>query len=106
MDMKAGWLSHDAAAFSLKQVVLKQITYPLVTAIFTEAECTTKMKLILAVGLPAMGVVWTLTRAIVHGPIQYQGLEIPNLYTKQMIACIATLLQYRPQEDDITGRLI
>jgi len=104
--MKAGRISHEAAVFSLKQVVLKRLTYPLVTTTFTEAECNTIMKPILAAGLPAMGVVRTLARAAVHGPVRYQGLEIPNLYTEQIVARITTLLQYGPQVDDITGSLI
>jgi len=62
MAMKAGQITHDVTAFSLKLVVLKQITYPLVTTTFMEAECSTIIKPILAAGLPAMGVVWTLAR--------------------------------------------
>jgi len=104
--MKAGRITHEAAAFSLRQIVLKQLTYPLVTTTLTEAECSTIMKPILAAGLPAMGVVRTLARAVVHGPVRYQGLEIPNLYTEQMVARITTLLQYGPHGDDVTGSLL
>jgi len=104
--MKAGRITHDASAFSLRQIVLKQLTYPLVTTTLTEAECSTIMKPILAASLPAMGVVRTLARAVVHGPVRYQGLEVPNLYTEQMVVRITTLLQYGPHDDDVTGSML
>jgi len=97
---------HEAAAFSLKQVVLKKLAYPLVMTTFTEEECQAIMKPILAAGLPAMGVVRMAARAAVHGPLRYQGLDIPNLYTEQMVARITMLLQYGPNAEDITGSLI
>jgi len=55
--MKASRITHEAAAFSLKQVILKKLMYPLMTTTFTEEECQTIMKPILAAGLLAMGVV-------------------------------------------------
>jgi len=93
-------------AFSLKQVVLKKLAYPLVMTTFTDEECQVIMKPILAAGLPAMGVVRMAARAAVHGPLRYQGLDIPNLYTEQMVACITTLLRYGLNAEDITGSLI
>jgi len=84
--MKAGWLMHVAAKFSLHNVVLTQLAYPLVSMTFTQKQCQAIMWPILAAGLPAMGVVRTMVREAVHGPLQYQGLDVPNLYTKQTIA--------------------
>jgi len=57
MAMKVGRMTHEAAAFSLWHVVIKQLTYPLVTTTFTEKECTAIMQPILVAGLPAMGIV-------------------------------------------------
>jgi len=53
-----------------------------------------------------MGVVRTMARDVVHRPLCYQGLDIPNLYTEQILARISTLLQYGPQVDDVKGSLI
>jgi len=36
--MKAGQITLEAAAFSLEKVVLKKLTYPLVTTTFTDEE--------------------------------------------------------------------
>jgi hypothetical protein len=42
----------------------------------------------------------------VYGPIEYQGLGIPNLYTSQGISHIERILKYSHIDDDITGQLI
>jgi len=42
----------------------------------------------------------------VHGPLCYQGLDVPNLYTEQTTARLQALLQYGPQADDLMGSLI
>jgi len=104
--MKAGRLTHEVAAFSLRNVVLKQLEYPLVMMMFTEKECHSIMQPILAAGLLAMGIVRTLAWAVVHGPLQFQGLDIPNLYMEQLITCLQMLLQYGLQLEDVTGSMI
>jgi len=38
--------------------------------------------------------------------LQYQGLDLPNLYTRQMVACVTTLMQYGPHEEDVMDSLI
>jgi len=106
MAMKVGRLTHEAAAFSLCNVILKQLTYPLVTMMLTEKECTAIVQPILVAGLPAMGIVRMMAQAVVHGPLCYHGLDIPNLYTEQLLACLQALLQYSPQAEDVTGSLI
>jgi len=104
--MKAGWLTHEAAAFSLWYVVLKQLEYPLVMTTLMEWECNTIMQPILAAALPEMGIVCTMAHAVVHGPLWYQGLDILNLHTEQLIAWLQTLLQYGLQLEDVTGSMI
>jgi len=104
--MKAGWLTHEVVAFSLRNVVLKQLEYPLVTMMFMERECNSIMQPILAAGLPAMGVVQILAWVVVPGPLWFQGLNIPNLYMEQLITRLQALLQYRLQLEDVTGRMI
>jgi len=104
--MKAGQLTHEAADFSLHNIVLKQLEYPLVMTMLMERECNAIMQPILGAGLPAMGIVQMMARTVVHGPLQYRGLDIPNLYMEQLIACLQTLLQYGPQPEDVTDSLI
>jgi hypothetical protein len=46
----------------------------------------------LTTGLPCSGIARTFPRALVCGPIEYQGLGIPNLYTTQGISHIERIL--------------
>jgi len=47
-----------------------------------------------------------LPRVLAHGPLSYQGLNIPNLFTEQTTAHIETLLKYQDQLDDPTRVLL
>jgi len=61
---------------------------------------------ILNQGLPKAGVVQTFPRALVHGPLDYRGLDIPKLFTEQIIAHVTTILCYGPDQQDPTGFLL
>jgi len=104
--MAASKLSSHDAMFSLKNVVLRKLHYPLTTTTFTPQQCLQIMTPILKQGLPKAGVVRTFPRALAHGPLQYGGLDIPYMYTKQLIAHVTTLLRYGPHPDDLTGSLL
>jgi len=61
---------------------------------------------ILQQGLPKAGIVRTFPQALVHGPVDYGGLDIPNLFTEQMLAHVTTILRYGPDKTDPTGFLL
>jgi hypothetical protein len=61
---------------------------------------------IIQAGLPCSGIVRTFPRALVYGPIEYQGLGIPDLYTSQGISHIERILKHSHLDDDITGQFI
>jgi len=104
--MAAARLTHENATFSLRNVVLRKLCYPLTTTTFTKHQCHQIMTPILQQGLPKAGVVRTFPRALVHGPVDYSGLDIPNLFTEQMIAHVTTILHYGPDKQDPTGFLL
>jgi len=84
--------------FSLCNVILRKLVYPLPAIMFTEKECSLIMRPILQQGLLAMGVVCTFPRALAHRPfLSYQGLNIPNSFTEQTITHIETLLKCQDQ---------
>jgi len=56
--------------------------------------------------LPAMVINRNFPRAVAHGPRSHQGLNLPNLFTKQLIAHVMTILWFGPQQDDPTGHLL
>ena len=66
-----------------------------VMALIIQQQCDAVMAPILQAGLPCSGIVRTFPCALVFGPIEYQGLVIPNLYTSQGIANIKRILKYR-----------
>jgi len=104
--MAVGRLNVTDATFSLKNVVLRKLCYPLTTTTFTKQQCQQIMTPILIQGLPKAGVVRTFPRALVHGPLEYGRLNIPKLFTEQIIAHVMTILQYGPDQQDPTGFLL
>jgi len=104
--MAASRLSSQDALFSLKNVVLCKLHYPLVMMTFTLQQCSQIMAPILKQGLPKAGVIRIFPRMLTHGPLQYGGLDIPHLYTEQLIAHVTTLLRYGPHHDDLTSSLL
>jgi len=64
------------------------------------------MQPILSAGLLAAEIVHTFLRAIVHGPWQWGGSNIPDLFTKQIITHIHTMMKYRGQVNNMTGSLL
>jgi len=104
--MVSAKLTRSAADFGIRQVLLPKLCYPLVAMTFTESQCNEILKPVLQQGLPLLGVNQNFPRAVAHGPIRYQGLNLPNLHMEQLIAHITTLLKFGPLCDDPTGLLI
>ena len=61
---------------------------------------------LLAQGLALLGVVRTIPRAVVYGPVKFQGLGVPSLITFQKMQHILRIIKYCLVEDHITGQLI
>jgi len=99
-------LPRAAADFGIRHVLLPKLRYPLVATTFSEAQCHSIMQPVLQQGLPALGVNRNFPRAVAFGPTTYQGLNLPNLHTEQLISHILTMLKYGNLTDDPTGSLI
>ncbi len=104
--MAAAHLSRSAAEFSIRQVLLPKLCYPLIATTFTEKQCEALLKPVLNQGLPVMGINQNFPRVVAHGPLAYQGLNFPNLFMEQLILHIRTLVKYGSHLADITGNLI
>jgi len=92
-------LSQNDAMFSLRQVIYRKLSYPLLTTTFSAIQCQTIMSPILGRGLPAAGVVRSFPQVLAHGPLTYGGLDLPNLHTEQTIAHILQVLSSTTSED-------
>jgi hypothetical protein len=104
--IRSGHLPRQLAWESMTTTILRTLHYPSPATTMTRKQCDTIMAPILQAGLHCSGIVRTFPGALVYGPIQQQGLGIPNLYTSQGIAHIKRILKYSPIEEDITGQLI
>ena len=71
----------------------------------TEKQCDYVMAPLLRRGLPSAGIVRTLPRQLVYGPIEFQGIGIPNLYVAQELSHIERILKYATDEENLTGQL-
>ena len=104
--VRTGHLPRRLVWESMNTTILKSLQYPLPATTLTEEECRWIMAPLLAQGLPASGVVRSIPRAVVYGPVKFQGLGIPNLYTFQQTQHILRILKYCLVEENITGQLI
>jgi len=104
--MKNSKLGQSESNFSLWQVLLRKLVYPLPATTFTTQQCQTIMLPILAQGLPSAGFVRTFPHDLAYGPLKFCGINIPNLYTEQTLAHIHTLMKFSNQPQDLTGFLL
>jgi len=104
--MKTSKLGRTESIFSLHQVLLQKLVYPLpATTIMTE-QCQIIMSPILAQGLPLAGFVRKFLHALAHGPFELCGINTPNLFTEQMLTHIHILLKFSNQPQDLMGFLL
>jgi len=92
--------------FSLQQVLTPKLLYPLSVTSFNKEQCYEIIKPALVAALPAMGINRNFPRAVAHGPCSHQGLDLPNLFTEQLIVHVMTILQFGLKQDDPTGHLL
>ena len=70
------WLSYHA-------VWLPRMRYSLPLTTFTSKQCRKLQKPSLDAFLPKLGLNRNMPRVVLHGPLKYGGLEIPNMYIEQ-----------------------
>jgi len=92
--------------FSLCNVIMQKLLYPLMATTLTMDQCQKIMSPILAQGLPSAGFVQTFPHTLAHGPLQFCGINIPNLFTEQTLAHIHMLLKFSNQPQDLMGFLL
>jgi hypothetical protein len=103
--IRNGTLPRHLVWESLTTGILSTLSYPLLATTFTHSECASILRPVLWAGLPKAGIVRTMSRAIVHGPVAQGGLGIPNLFYVQLRKHLERLLRYGYQANHITGFL-
>jgi len=105
--MEQACLTHNDSMFSLRNsILLWKLAYPLVVITFNAQQCMEIMQPLLHIGLPKIGFVCTISRAVVHGPLGLAGLNIPNLYMEQLVSQLTMLFRYGDKPNDTVGVMI
>ena len=67
---------------ALSTTIITKLRYPLTVTTMSQKDCDEIMRPILHAALPAIGVNRNFPRALVHAPLKFQGLNIPDLWGK------------------------
>ena len=96
-----GYITRYAADVALRTTIFQTVEYPLAATTFTHKQCEVLLCPILKAALPKMGVAQTTGRKYLHGPLKYQGCNVPNIYTEMEYARINLLLQHGGQPTQV-----
>lgn len=67
----------------MNTTILKSLEYPPSVTTLTEEETTNIFKPIRKAALPKSNIARTFPKVVVHAPLKYQGLGLPNLLHTQ-----------------------
>ena len=104
--VRSGHLPRRLVWESLNTTVLRSIQYSLPSTTLSFDQCRTIMSKLLSAALPCSGIVRTIPRALVYGPLKYQGLSVPCLFTHQQVEHILRILKFCRAQDHLTARLL
>lgn len=103
-NLRVGRISRPQAWLALTCTIWKTLVYPLPAMTLSKRQCEAIMRPAVQQGLRSAGIVSSMPRAIVFGPLKYQGLGLKHLYTLQGIAHLKDLIT-RCHTPSITGAL-
>jgi hypothetical protein len=104
-NLQAGHLSKADAWYALNHTINRTVEYPMMATSLSKAQCETVMRPFLSACLSASGVARSMPRAVVWGPLRYQGLDIRHLYTTQGVEHLLALLRHGTRPT-LTGQLL
>jgi len=100
-----GYLNRYDVLTGFKCGLIPALQYPLGVSMLSEKQCDNLLIPAMTPLLRKLGIVSTVNREIVHGPYEYGGLQIPNLFTIQGIHKIKMFLGHMRKEDT-TGSIV
>jgi len=83
---KEAWLSYHA-------VWIPRMRYCLPLTTFTQQQCRRVQRSSFEAALPKMGLNRNFPRVVLHGPLKFGGLAIPNMYNDQCILHIRWIIK-------------
>ena len=97
--------SRSLAWVALSTTILPKLRYPLTVTTLTQKDCGNIMQPILHAALPAIGVNRNFPHALVHAPLRFQGLNIPDLWVEQGLDHLKRALTHG-NTTSITGQFL
>jgi hypothetical protein len=104
-NLRTGHLSVSDAWYALNRIINRAVEYSIMATYLSKADCEKIMRPFLNAGLSASGVVRTMPRAVVWGPMRYQGLGICHLYTTQGVEHLLAILRHATHPT-LSGQLL
>jgi hypothetical protein len=104
--LRSGYLPRHLTWTAWRTTILKTLEYPLPVTTLTRNQCNRITSIVAAAALPRCGIMRTFPRALLHAPIKYGGLNIPDLYVEQGIQHIVRLIRYSKTQQHSTGILL
>lgn len=89
----------------LKTTIIKSLEYPMAITTFSQKVLAKLMSPILQVCLPKAGICRSFPRAVVYGPIKYQGLGVPHPYGLQVSRHLDSLLRHSANKTGTWSRI-
>ena len=103
--VRSGHITREDAWIGLTQRIRKSLEYPMAALTLTEKECTYVEAPIFRHGLSRSGICKSFPRAVIQGPLRYQGLGVPSLYFHECRKHVELLVKHGPR-GTVTGQLL
>jgi hypothetical protein len=104
--LRGGFLPRHLTWTAWRTTILKTLEYPLPVTTLTRIQCNKITSVLAAAALPRCGVMRSFPRALLHGPVTYGGLNIPDLYVEQGVQHITRLIRYSQSRKHSTAILL
>ena len=98
-------LRESESAQALHATIIKKLEYPLLAMTLTREECDDILRPLLRATLPKTRINRNFNRKVLHAPGGLLGLELPCLYTTQVVEHVECLLRHGGSQS-ITGKLL
>jgi hypothetical protein len=105
-ELRTGRLPRRLSWQSLTATIMRKLTFPLPVTTFSQKDCAYIMAPVLKAALSLSCVVNTIPRTLVYAPLQYQGLNLLDLYVEQGYGKVLRLLKFGRKSTHITSCLI
>lgn len=104
--VRTGSLSDHLAWQALTCTIMAKLKYPLTATTFTRAQCQHIFAPLRKVGLPRSKIASNFPAAMLHAPLDFQGLDLPDLFFCQGQAHLDKLITFTSSKDSMTGSLL